>query len=76
MTNTKVLQGKMRENGFTLKSLSKFIGLSSTALFNKVHGEKEFLISEVRALRTALDLSDADVQEIFFANDVELKSTN
>lgn len=76
MTNTKVLQGKMRENGYTLKSLSKFIGLSSTTLFNKVHGKKEFLISEVRALRTALDLSDADVQEIFFTNDVELKSTN
>lgn len=71
MTHTKKLQGKMREKGFTIKTLSSKIGLSPTGLFNKIHNKKEFLVSEVQAVGTALCLNDDEVQEIFFANDVE-----
>lgn len=71
MTQTAKLQGKMRAKGFSLVKLADKIGLSTTGLFNKVHNQKEFLVSEVQAIRTALGLSEQEVQEIFFAEDVE-----
>lgn len=71
MTNTPKLQGKMREKGFSLATLADAIGLSSTGLFNKVHNHKEFLISEVQAITSELNLSDEEVQEIFFGKKVE-----
>lgn len=71
MTNTGKLQGKMRERKFTIKSLAGEIGLSSTALFNKIHNKKEFLVSEVQSISKALALDDGEVQAIFFASFVE-----
>ncbi len=71
MTNTGKLQGKMRERKFTIKSLAGEIGLSPTALFNKIHNKKEFLVSEVQSISKALALDDGEVQTIFFANFVE-----
>ena len=76
MTNTEKLQGRMREKKFTIKSLASEMGLSATALFNKIHNKREFLVSEVQSLSKALSLDDADIQIIFFADGVELKSTN
>lgn len=71
MTNTEKLQGKMREKGFTLKTLSSRVGLSPTGLFNKIHNRKEFFVSEVQIIGEALALNDDEVQDIFFAKDVE-----
>ena len=71
MTQTAKLQGKMRAKGFSLVKLANKIGLSTTGLFNKVHNQKEFLVSEVQAISTALGFSEQEVQEIFFAKDVE-----
>lgn len=71
MTNTEKLQGKMREKGFTLKTLSSMVGLSPTGLFNKIHNRKEFFVSEVQIIGEALALNYDEVQDIFFAKDVE-----
>ena len=71
MTDTQKLQGKMKENGFTIKSLALKIGLSDTGLFNKIHNKKEFLVSEVQAIGRILCLEDDEMQNIFFANVVE-----
>lgn len=65
MTNTEKLQGKMREKGFTLKTLSSRVGLSPTGLFNKIHNRKEFFVSEVQIIGEALALNDDEVQDIF-----------
>ena len=67
MTNTAKLQGKMREKRYTIKSLAKKLGLSSTTLFNKIHNEKEFLVSEVQSISDALGLNSDEIQEFFFA---------
>ena len=75
MTRTEKLQGKMREKGFTIKTLAHELGLTTTGLFNKIHNKKEFLVSEVQSIRTALSLNDNEVQDIFFAAVVELNST-
>ena len=71
MTNTDKLQGKMREKKLTIKSLAGQVGLSPTALFNKIHNKKEFLVSEVQSISNALALNDGEIQDIFFSKDVE-----
>ena len=71
MTATRILQGKMREKQFTLKSLANAMGLSTTALFNKVHNQREFLVSEVHFLCNALSLTEKEMEAIFFAASVE-----
>lgn len=75
MIDTKKLQGKMREKGMTLNTLSEKMKLSRTGLFNKIHGKKEFLCSEVQIICEYLSLNGEDVQSIFFAKNVEYNST-
>lgn len=67
MINTKKLQGIMREQGFTLEKLSNAISLSKNGLFNKIHGKREFLCSEMQAIRTIFNLTDSEFEQIFFA---------
>ena len=71
MVNTKKLQGKMRENGYTTESLATAVGLTVNGFFNKLHGKTEFKASEIMRLNTLLSLSAVDTDEIFFAKDVE-----
>jgi hypothetical protein len=71
MINTKLLQDKMRRNGYTISSLANHLGMSRTGLFNKIHGIREFKISEINSIGIALRLSKADLNRIFFAKNVE-----
>ena len=75
MTNTAKLQGKMRECGYSLEKLANIVGISPTGLFNKVHNQSEFLVSEVQTISAVLNLSQEDVNVIFFGEDVEFNST-
>ncbi len=76
MTKTAKLQAKMKEKGYTIKTLAGVINLSATGLFNKIHNQREFVVSEVQAIGIALGLTDTEITEIFFARDVELNSTS
>lgn len=75
MINKDKLCGKMRENHFTIDSLSKKLNLSKTGLFNKIHGKKEFLCSEIQAIKKILNLNQEDFDAIFFNQNVECDST-
>lgn len=76
MTNTAKLQAKMKEKGYTIKTLATAADLSTTGLFNKIHNLREFFVSEVQKIGDLLKLTDDEIQAIFFANDVEFNSTN
>jgi hypothetical protein len=71
MVNTSLIKDKMRRNGYTISSLAKHLCLSRTGLFNKIHGIREFKISEINSIAIALHLSKADLNRIFFAENVE-----
>ena len=71
MTNTGKLQGKMREAGISIERLAQIVGISRTGLFNKIHGKKEFRVSEVYKVAKALCISDEELRVIFFAQGVE-----
>lgn len=66
MINKDKLCGKMREHHYTIESLSKQLNLSKTGLFNKIHGKKEFLCSEIQVIKTVLDLNQEEFDAIFF----------
>lgn len=76
MTDTKMLSQKIRENGYTLETLASAMKLSRTGLFNKIHNKTEFRITEINKMTILLNLKKREVNHIFFANDVELNSTN
>jgi cyanate lyase len=76
MTKTALLQAKMKEHNYTIKTLSKQIGLSCTGLFNKIHNKKEFVVSEIQLISKALDLNDREMKAIFFTQNVECNSTD
>lgn len=75
MTNTRALQGLMKEKGYTIEKLAKTIGLSTTGFFNKLHSKRQFLVSEVQLIGEALSMSDKDICNVFFAKNVEFNST-
>ena len=68
MTNTKMLQGKMKEKCFTINSLANRIGISKTGLFNKIHNDREFTVNEMLAVSDCLSLSFSERDQIFFAD--------
>lgn len=71
MVNKDKLCGKMREHHYTIDSLSKRLNLSKTGLFNKIHGKKEFLCSEIQTIKIVLELNQEDFDAIFFGQKVE-----
>lgn len=71
MIDTKRLQGKMREQGESIISLSSKIGLSTTGLFNKIHNKKEFTASEIENVGILLKLSASEMCSIFFTQYVD-----
>ena len=68
MTDTDKLQGKMREKKLTLNALASKVGLSPTGLFNKIHNDREFTVSEMLAVSDCLALSSTEREQIFFAS--------
>ena len=67
MTATLKLQAKMKECGYTIDGLAKDVGISRTALFNKIHNLSEFYVSEFEVIGRLLKMSATEKEEIFFA---------
>ena len=64
--NIKKLRAKMVENGYTLKTLSKAMGLSISTIQRKVSGTCEFSRDEIEKLSKVLKLNSEQIIDIFF----------
>lgn len=71
MTNSILLNYKIKVCGFRHGFLAKKLGLSRTGLYNKINNKSEFLASEIQILSDILKLSPDERQEIFFAKEVD-----
>lgn len=71
MTNSILLNYKIKVSGFRHGFLADKLGLSRTGLYNKINNKSEFLASEIQALSEILNLSPDERQEIFFAKEVD-----
>ena len=61
------LRAEIARKGVSKRAISAALGISETALYNKLDGASEFKESEIKKLVVVLDLSPDDVNRIFLA---------
>lgn len=66
MLNSIMLRGKMKEQRYSVRSLSKAVPMSEPAMNRKIHGNVDFKASEIERIAELLELSDAELIAIFF----------
>lgn len=75
MTNTEVLSEEITNSGITITAIAKKLGITREGFYKKLNNETEFKASEISAMQRILNLSNKKRDDIFFAKEVELKST-
>lgn len=68
--NVKLLKSQIVLNQYTLVQVAAYLEISRSALYRKILGESEFTRKEVLKLKFLLKLSDHQVIEIFFNEEV------
>lgn len=66
MLNSIMLRGKMKEQRYSVRSLSRAVPMSEPAMNRKIHGNVDFKASEIERIAELLELSDAELIAIFF----------
>lgn len=66
MTDTGLLEKKIRESGYRIEFVAEKCGLTPQGFLKKRNNETEFKASEILALRILLNLSDEESNAIFF----------
>lgn len=70
MFNERKLRGKIVEAGYTMERISDAIGISSVSMRSKMKRDGAFTRIEIQLLSVLLNLSEADVHDIFFADEL------
>lgn len=73
MVNSIKLNKFIKKSGLKRIYIAKKLNISAMALRNKINNITEFKPSEIITLKTMFSLSNEDIQEIFFANNVAFK---
>ena len=60
------LQGRIKEKGFTQKSLSAAVGISESHLCQKLSGNYPFKQSDIQNICRELDINALQIGEYFF----------
>ena len=75
MTDSLELDYAIKKAGLDRQKVAGLLGISQMAFFNKIHNRTEFKASEIAALKQALHLSNEQIDKIFLAHCVDVKST-
>lgn len=76
MTNTELLEKKIKDSGLKRGFIAKKLGRSYKWLKRKIEGEVAFTAGEIQILCDVLNITDLHEKDaIFFANNVEKSST-
>lgn len=75
MTDSKLLEQKIKDSGLKLLYIADKLGIVWITLRRKLDGESEFKQSEIAILQDLLQLTDEDTKAIFLAPEVENLST-
>lgn len=68
--NSELLKYYAAKSGFTLTNLAKMLGINASTLSRKLSGETDFTRSEIVLIKECLNLSLADVDAIFFKQEL------
>lgn len=74
MINKVLLKEAIKERGISITFLAKKIGISREGFYKKMNGTTEYKVSEVSKIKKILNLTDKDIDEIFFDKNSELNS--
>lgn len=66
MVNFELLQRKMQLKGYSSHSLSQIMNIPLSDFLAKLYCEKEFSVSEIYCIATALELTPHELRDIFF----------
>lgn len=75
LTDSEKLNNAIAESGMKITAIAKKLGITREGFYRKLNNETEFKASEISAMQTILNLSNEARDSIFFAKEVELKST-
>ena len=67
MTNTLLLEERIKQSGYKKSFIASKIGISAYALSLKINNKKEFKASEINGLCEILGINTKDRMAIFFA---------
>lgn len=76
MTDTKKLKAMLVLKDYTLEKLAEALGITIATLSYKINNLRQFKTTEVQAIKEILNLTPEERDLIFFADDVDYKSTN
>ena len=75
MTNTRLLRDRIKAAGYMIKFVAKTLNLSKQGFTNKMYGRTEFTQNEIMELKKLLNLTNEEVELIFFSSEVDKTST-
>jgi len=64
--NTRLLDSRMVEKGISNDKLAQELGINQATLYRKKSGASDFYRKEIRTIKRVLNLSDKDIDLIFF----------
>lgn len=73
--NDTELKVEMLRNKVNRTQLAEKLNITKSALSKKINGVSEFSRKDIRIVKEVLKLTPQRVDEIFFNNEVDLKST-
>ena len=65
---TGMLQQAMKKGGISDQRMAKYLKIKSTTFKEKLDGQSDFSVREIQVLKKKLDLTDDEVDSIFFTN--------
>lgn len=68
--NENELKAAIVKRGYTNQQIAEKIGISKTALYRKMKGEVQFRLCEITSIIKELNLKEAEINTIFFADKV------
>lgn len=75
MTNSQLLNEVITDSGLKITYIANKLGITREGFYKKLKNETEFKASEIVVMQKILNLSNSKRDKIFFAEKVELKST-
>lgn len=73
--NQNALKAQLIKNDFTYESIAEELGISKNTFWKKITGQTDFKLPEIQKLKSVLNLSEKDFNEIFFNPEVESQET-
>ena len=67
--NIQKLKGKLAECDITISAMADMLGISYTAMHNKMHGRSQFTQGEMRTIAERLKLTNDEIMNIFFTDE-------